>query len=159
MKLPEAICSILSGAATRIMRRKPDFVIGKDYLRRWWVIPRNPLFNIYLHQVRKSDDDRALHDHPWMNITIVLRGGYWEHTIAAGGVHHRQYMGAGRVRFRRARAAHRLEITPGHAAVTLFVTGPRWRQWGFHCPDAGWRHWRDFTQPGDSSQTGRGCGE
>jgi len=32
--------------------RKPDFVIGRagaPYLERWWVIPRNRWFNIYLH--------------------------------------------------------------------------------------------------------------
>ena len=44
-------------------KRPPNFVIGDPadpYLRRWYVIPRNPLFNIYLHQILRSDDDRAL---------------------------------------------------------------------------------------------------
>ena len=26
---------------------------------------RNKIFNIYLHQIIRSDDDRALHDHPY----------------------------------------------------------------------------------------------
>jgi hypothetical protein len=56
-------------------------------MRRWWVIPRNKFFNIYLHHFLHSDDDRALHDHPWWNVSILLRSGsYVEHTIAAGGV-------------------------------------------------------------------------
>ena len=49
-------------------KRHPDFIVGgKDnpYLLRWFVIPRNPVFNIYLHRFLRSDDDRALHDHPW----------------------------------------------------------------------------------------------
>lgn len=48
-------------------RRPPDVVIGGDaspYMRRWWVIPRNRRFNVYLHHFLRSDDDRALHDHP-----------------------------------------------------------------------------------------------
>ena len=52
------------------MTRAPDFVIGADYLRRWWVIPRNDSQNVYLHDIRKSDDDRALHDHPWPKGTL-----------------------------------------------------------------------------------------
>lgn len=50
-------------------RRPPDFIVGRDgedYLRRWHLVPRNPLFNVYLHQFKSSDDDRAHHDHPWM---------------------------------------------------------------------------------------------
>lgn len=36
----------------------PDFVIGDDYLRRWWVIPRNPYANVYLHEILHSDEGR-----------------------------------------------------------------------------------------------------
>jgi hypothetical protein len=59
--------------------RDPDFVIGRagrPYLRRWWVIPRNRWFNIYLQEILQDDDDRALHDHPWVNCSIILRGSY-----------------------------------------------------------------------------------
>ena len=41
--------------------REPDFIIGgaeRPYIRRWWIIPRNKLFNIYLHQVLRDDDER-----------------------------------------------------------------------------------------------------
>jgi hypothetical protein len=58
---------------------------------------------------------------------------------------------------RRARTAHRLELING-PCVTLFVTGPKIREWGFHCPFAGWRHWRDYTHVGEGgSSIGRGC--
>ena len=134
--------------------RKPDMVIGgreRPYLLRWYVIPRNPVFNVYLHQFLRSDDDRALHDHPWMNLSVLLKGRYREHT--QGG--HRDFK-AGQFRFRwTGRIAHRIELTHG-PVWTLFVTGPRYRQWGFLCPQ-GWRHWKDFVSMNDSGQVGPGC--
>jgi hypothetical protein len=155
--------------------RPPDFVIGTDespYLKRWWVIPRNRFFNIYLHQILRSDDDRALHDHPWWNVSIILKGGYWEHMpegyyqiskIAYGD--REKWRGRGAIVFRRARTAHRLELSSDARwekripCWSLFITGPRIREWGFHCPQ-GWRHWKDFVsdRPGGNA-IGRGCGE
>lgn len=143
-------------------RREPDFIVGgrrNPYLRRWWLLPRNRFFNVYLHQFLRSDEDRALHDHPWVNLSILLRGRYVEHTIAAGGVHRRVERRAGDIKLRAARSAHRLEIAPGETCWTLFITGPVVRQWGFHCA-SGWVHWRVFTNPADGGATvGRGCGE
>ena len=140
-------------AAGLMASRKPDFVIGDDYLRRWWVVPRNPFCSVYLHEILHSDDDRALHDHPWENISVLLAGGYVEHTPAG-----RFERKAGDVVTRPADAMHRLEVVPGQRAVSLFLTGPRVREWGFGCPQ-GWRHWTDFVDSRDKGQVGRGCGE
>jgi len=142
-------------------QRAPDFEVGpKDsvYLRRWWLIPRNPVLNLYLHQFRRSDDDCALHDHPWWNVSLLLSGSYVEHTIAAGGIEHRARRVAGDLKFRLGRSAHRIELDTGQC-WTLFLTGPRFREWGFHCPIAGWVHWEAFTAPGAKGEDGRGCGE
>ena len=140
-------------------RRPPSFVIGgadSPYLRRWRLLPRNPVFNAYLHQFLRSDDDRALHDHPWANCSILLKGEYTEHTIAAGGVHHRRVLSAGAVRLRLSgRFAHRIELHDG-PCWTLFVVGPRYREWGFHCP-GGWIHWKRFTASDDRGAIGAGC--
>lgn len=141
-------------------RRQPDFIIGgaeRPYLRRWWLIPRNPIFNVYLHEFRRSDDDRALHDHPWFNVSLLLAGRYSEETIRAGGIHRRRMMGPGSLRVRAPWTAHRVELQPGERCWSLFVTGPRVREWGFHCP-AGWVHWRRFTDPNDTGRVGPGCG-
>jgi hypothetical protein len=138
--------------------RKPDFVIGaKDdpYVLRWWIIPRNRFFNIYLHRFLRSDDDRALHDHPWLNVSIILDGAYTEETIAAGGVHQRRVYEVGAVKFRGPRSAHRIELHAG-PCWTLFVTGPRVREWGFHCSH-GWRPWQKFVSPKNPGEIGRGC--
>ncbi len=140
-------------------RRPPDVVIGEKYLRRWWVIPRNPVFNIYLHHFQNSDDDRALHDHPWMfNLSWLLRGRYRELVPYEPAVSMREslerdgqgnfVMGLrrveGSVKFRWGRSPHRIQLTHGDC-WTLFITGPRIREWGFYCRN-GWKHWRDFTK-------------
>lgn len=139
-------------------RRPPDFIVGgkaDPYLRRWWIIPRNRWFNIYLHQFLRSDDDRAHHDHPWINLSILLKGEYTEHSIRAGGVCVRTVRKAGAFKFRGARSAHRIELHAGEC-WTLFITGPVMRNWGFHCPH-GWRRWQDFVDDRDSGKIGRGC--
>lgn len=161
----------------RITRRPADFVIGgseRPYLRRWFVIPRNPFFNVYLHQFLRSDDDRALHDHPWANCSILLRGQYIEHTIAQGGVQHETLLRAGDWRLRLSgRMAHRIELLHGTVyegggnyrlvdggpmpCWTLFITGPRYRSWGFHCPEQGWIDWKRFTAADDPGAVGKGC--
>ena len=133
--------------------RKPDFVIGAPdapYLRRWWVIPRNRWFNIYLHQFLKSDDDRALHDHMYWNVSIILKGRYREH-LPDGFVDRIAPAISG---FRRPEQAHRIELNHG-PCWTLFITGPRVREWGFIW-DHGWRHWTEFCAA-DPGQVGRGC--
>lgn len=160
----------------RITRRPPDVIIGgtdAPYLRRWHVLPRNRLFNLYLHHFLRDDDDRALHDHPWCWASLVLAGGYYEHTIAAGGIHHRHWRPAGTLKLSGPRRAHRIELhkhwptlpppdrsqpptdcTP--RPVTCF-TLPTVRNWGFHCAERGWVPWQDFTDPKDPGQVGRGC--
>ena len=150
---------ILARCRAIMNRRWPDQVIGgrdDPYLLRWYLIPRNPVLNVYLHQFMRSDDDRALHDHPWANLSVLLDGEYTEHTIAAGGIQHRTVRKAGQFALRGPRAAHRIELHAG-PCTTLFITGPRARQWGFHFPERGWVHWRDFTDPSDEGATGRGC--
>lgn len=149
--------------------RRPDFVIGgiwQPYLLRWFVIPRNKVFNVYLHCILRSDDDRALHDHPWWNLSIILSGSYREvmpdftgaptiFTRIADLATRSRVLRPGSVRLRAPSDSHRLEVVDG-PVWTLFITGPRVREWGFHCPQ-GWKHWRLFTNPRDSGQIGPGC--
>ncbi len=160
MNLPYAsLEDLVAWAEGIVVSRDPDFVIGANYLRRWWLIPRNELQNLYLHEINKSDDDRAFHDHPWENTSVILRGSYTEHTPE--GVFVRQ---PGDAIYRPATTMHRLEVENNARVLSLFFTGPKIREWGFDCPQ-GWRHWRDFTREergvGDTfnSVTGRGCGE
>jgi hypothetical protein len=166
----------------RISARTPDFVVGgkkKPYLIRWYVTPWRRWFrdvpseqlrwgqraviwlsrwlpNVYLHQFLRSDDDRALHDHPWLfNASLMLRGSYVEHTIREGGVRAQAERVAGDLVIRFGSAPHRVELTKG-ACWTLFITGPIVRDWGFHC-ERGWVPWEKFVAPGDSGSIGAGC--
>ena len=133
-------------------RRPPDFIIGKPgspYMRRWYVIPRNRWFNIYLHNIVRSDDNRALHDHPWWNLSILLKGSYRE--VTPDGTFVR---GAGSMVFRRATAAHRLEVDG--PTWSLFITGRKVREWGFYCPH-GWKIWTSFVDMTNTGSVGPGC--
>jgi hypothetical protein len=134
----------------------PDFVVGPEdepQLQRWWIVPRNDRANVYLHRFLRSDDDRALHDHPWDNRSLILDGSYLEH-VQDGQVVRRT---AGDAVERRAIEAHRVELIDGEPAVTLFFTGPIVRRWGFYC-SSGWKHWKEFVEmtPG-GNRRGRGC--
>jgi hypothetical protein len=133
------------------MANSPDFIIGDNYLRRWWIVPRNNWCNLYLHEILHSDDDRALHDHPWDNTSFLIEGSYIE--VTPEGEFLRE---AGAVVSRPATASHRIVIPDGGRAVSLFMTGPQIREWGFHCPQ-GWRHWKEFVDARSTGKVGRGC--
>lgn len=140
--------------AQDIMRREPDFVIGGDYMRRWYIIPRNERLNLYLHETLRSDDD-VMHDHPWDNTSLLISGGYVEHTPEAS--YHRL---PGDIISRKATDVHRLELVGDQPSISLFMTGPKIRDWGFHCPN-GWVPWQVFTggYHNGRSDKGAGCGE
>lgn len=155
--VPMADLAGMQAWAEELMASRPrDFAIGGDadpYILRWWVIPRNPWVNLYLHDIRRSDDDRALHDHPWPNTSLLIFGSYIEHKPEGAFVRR-----AGDVIHRPACALHRLEVIPGERAISLFAAGPKEREWGFACPQ-GWVHWKDFTDAHSPGEIGRGCGE
>jgi hypothetical protein len=143
MSLPYASLADMEVWADQLMAsREPDFIIGDNYLRRWWVIPRNREVNVYLHEINKSDDDRAFHDHPWANTSYLIRGSYIEHTPEGSFVRE-----AGQTIERPATALHRLECVDNARVISLFMTGPIVREWGFDCPQ-GWRHWTEYTKVG-----------
>jgi quercetin dioxygenase-like cupin family protein len=134
--------------------RPPDFVIGgpeRPYLKRWYLTPRNDVGCTYLHCILRDDDDRALHDHPWDNTSIVLAGELREITPEGGFT-----LRAGDVVTRRAEDRHRLEVVAG-PVWTLFLTGPKRREWGFWCSQ-GFVPWQQFVDPTDSGKVGPGCG-
>lgn len=155
---------LLHSAISAASARRPDQFIGGEqnpYMKRWWLIPKNGCCNIYLHQVLRSDDDRALHDHPWASVSIVLDGGYWEllPRFADTWPHNRQltphWRAPGSVTFRAARAPHRLVLSAA-PSWSLFITGPKVREWGFWCPQE-WRYWEKFAAGPNGDLIGRGC--
>ncbi|WP_295872514.1 hypothetical protein [uncultured Zhongshania sp.] len=132
MRLPAFLLRRLQAKAEQITRRAPSKVIGSDYLTRWYVIPRNRVFNMYLHHVTGDDPDINLHDHPWVfNSSVVLRGRIVEEMPGKDRV-----LEMGSFTTRLGRAPHRLVLnTPD--SLTLFITGPKIRKWGFYTA-TGW---------------------
>jgi len=113
---------------------KPDDIMldGEVYMRRWRFGNPNG-FGIRLHQILKSDPGRIHHDHPFDFVSVILRGGYIEHTPQGVGRYE-----AGSVLVRPAESLHRLELI--EPTWTLVFRGPYRRQWGF----AKWEHWQDY---------------
>ena len=133
---------------------KPQEITLKDgsvYLVRRFVIPRNRICNIYLHTFLQSDDDRAMHDHPWWSVSFLLSGKLIEHYWPSSVRKIRLFVPV----FRRSTHVHRLELV-GKTATTLFITGPKIRSWGFWCPDPDpethvgyrWVHWQKYHDNG-----------
>ena len=137
------------------------FLVAAPWVQRLFGL----LPNVYLHCFLRDDDDRALHDHPWHWCSLLLRGQYVEHTIAAGGIQRRQLRFAPSLKVSGPRRAHRIELlrqvtlsgAQPRPCWTLFATGPRLRRWGFHCPQQGWIDFERFTDPADTGKTGKGC--
>jgi hypothetical protein len=123
---------------------------GSVYLVRWTILGRRygPGSKLFLHWFHRSDADH-FHDHPWPFWSLILWGGYWEHSDAG-----RHWYRPGRLLRRSATWRHRVVLPEGRRAWTLVWTGPREREWGFHCP-GGWRHWTEHQRQLEAA--GDGC--
>ncbi len=121
------------------------------YLIRYYVV-RSAWFNIFIHQFLRSDRD-DLHDHPWDFVTYLVSGSYTENrwnpktnkveaTRRINGMYD-DYMQTVRLKqntfvYRRATDQHQVvvdqdlkEVDKDKAALTLFISGPTKREWGF----------------------------
>ena len=98
------------------------------------LLPRNRFFNAYIHFFNGPDIDDYMHDHPWWSLSVLLRGELVEITPK-----HPKGRKAPRICLRPPTAAH--SIIKGswntRRPVTLFITGPKIRDWGF-LTDNGW---------------------
>lgn len=115
-----------------------DRVDHRPYLERYYLFLKDRKrfpFNVFLHRFLKGDPD-DVHDHPWPYFTLILWGGYWEWTPIFNTLGHkineiRQWRGPGHWRLCPAQSYHRIELQPGVTAWTLFMPGPKTREWGF----------------------------
>jgi hypothetical protein len=99
---------------------------GCEYLRRYYLIggPNHRRWCICIHKIMRSDRDHC-HDHPFAFVSLILAGKYFEE-LPSGG----EYRTAGSLRVRGARSLHRL-VALTRSVWTLFMMGPRTRNWGF----------------------------
>jgi hypothetical protein len=133
--------------------RDPDFVVQYDsrvYLRRWWLVPRNPILNVYLHNM-VGDDADALHDHKYLSLSLMLDGRMIEQYQRWPPISEvwSDVLRPGRWRLRSPWMAHRLIVVK--PSWTLFITGPYVKGWGFWCDDKK-LDYREYSR-------GSGCGQ
>lgn len=107
------------------------------YLRRYFIY-RSKNFRIFLHNIRLSDQDRDLHDHPWDFKTTLLSGAYNEKL--PNGLD--RVVGKGYTLDNKAEHTHALRLLCG-PMWTLVRAGPARRVWGFHTQE-GWKDWRTY---------------
>jgi hypothetical protein len=125
----------------RTAQRTPYFHLT-GYMDRWWLMPRWALapdengnlfpkawcpFSIRIHHIKRPDDGRDLHDHPFDYRTIILRGWYDECDVFGRS----NIRSAGDTVAARAQTFHRIAAMPAGGVWTLFIMGPRINRWGF----------------------------
>jgi hypothetical protein len=146
MKIPRALLVLIRRRVLNHMSKYPPTRVitnlaGAPYLNRWELRGNHPTFDVYLHQFLKSDDNQALHDHTASSIAIVVRGRYTEWLRA----NRPRIRNEGDIVARRATMAHRIEIDEARPGpITVFIRGPKSREWGFYCA-RGWRHHHNFS--------------
>ncbi len=120
------------------IKRPPDVSMGGEedpYLVRWWLIPENRFFNVYLHRFLRDDDDRVLHDHPWHSVSLLLKGQVLEvYRMNDCNLDQTRVLYRGQLIYRKASFAHRLFLPQSQFggcpdAWVLFVTGPVIGRW------------------------------
>ena len=126
----------------RLGRRRivMDRVNDEPYLERYYLFLKDRQrfpFNVFLHKFLKSDPD-DLHDHPWPYATLILKGGYWETTPEG-----RFWRSPGHFRICKAKSLHRIELDPSVECWTVFMPGPKQREWGF-IKNGTWTQWEQY---------------
>lgn len=110
------------------------------YMRRWYIERSKDTGNVHLHHTLRSDYDPEPHDHPWDNLSVWLKGTGLEQVVTDEGETIVLERPPGTMVYRRAEDSHRMLV--GEPTWTLFLTGPKIREWGFH-HDGGWMHNQD----------------
>jgi len=129
-----------------------DRVNDEPYLERYYLFLKDRdkfPFNIFLHKFLKSDPD-DVHDHPWPYATLILKGGYYEWIPQFNSKGQRNgevcvWRGAGSFRMCGATSYHRIELDPAVECWTLFMPGPKQREWGF-LSKGKWIQWQQYLE-------------
>lgn len=122
------------------------------YLHRWYLFSCR-WFAIFIHKFVRSDEDRALHDHPWNFLVIPIWRGYIEHNERWKPMPGYQYnpctlqpnttrvLPLLHTRYRRAEYRHRVELIDGRPSWSIFVRFRKRREWGFWDKARGFIQW------------------
>lgn len=115
---------------------------SEPYLIRYYYKNYRPLGRIVIHNILRSDID-GLHDHPWDAQTYILAGGYWENSIKDADTNSdgtlnikvkKDWRAPGHFGSFSSDHFHKLELDQkkaGESTWTLFMMGPKTKEWGF----------------------------
>ena len=127
-----------AGSLRRIRRVVHYKYLGTEtapYMNRRYLLPRNPLLQVFLHEWLASDDfEVAYHGHPGASFSVLLRGRLIEHTPKF-----KRRLGLGACTWRGADFIHAIEVPPqAKPPLTLFIALDwRLKKWFFYCRDTG----------------------
>lgn len=163
---------------SRVVARVVDAIIARaqrtpyehleGYMERYWLFQapkRMPwLPSIRLHKFLRSDADRDLHTHPWWNVSLILRGVYWEIMPCSDKSDPGYMVGGyanldepfkaaqrkpGAIVFRRRQSRHKLMLFRG-PVWTIFIHGrDRDLGWGYFVPGVGLVDRHDYQPRGE----------
>lgn len=134
--------SAVSDWLIRRALKTPYTHIAKDgdvYMYRWWLFNPYPpasdgrrrrwadwLPSARIHLIRRPDEDRHPHDHPWNARTVILRGWYDE--VREGREIRRAEGTTAALKFGE---FHRITEVCDGGVFTLFITSRYQGTWGF----------------------------
>lgn len=154
--LVSKICKFLSWTSEKngriyqhgLYRLIADREMNEPYLHRYYLFSTRWLkhwfpklsYRLVLHKCVKSDAD-GLHDHPWNWKSKILEGGYWEHLADKSST----YRGPSGWRSCKSTDYHRLVLPyKGAESWSLFLMGPKTKDWGFLDRDENWVQWEEY---------------
>jgi len=123
---------------------------GVVHFRRYRLLS-TPWFNIYIHNILKSDEDAHPHDHPWHFLSFILWGGYTEEWRPA--YEDRMYRNGfslyiskrypATMVYHHAKDFHKITLLKKSAWTLVFTFGKRRPSWGYQTPQ-GWIDFKDY---------------
>lgn len=127
---------------------------GGVHFRRYRLLS-TPWFNIYVHQILRSDEEKHFHDHPWSFTSYILKGSYWErwteypdHPYQLDSTYSSEPPAPGmkvrRVIKHHAEDAHKLTLLTPEVWTLVFTSG-RERVWGYHT-EQGWIDFKTYRE-------------
>lgn len=144
-------------------RKSLVFKSTGPYLLRYEFVSK--LLTLKYHVFLSGDEDRALHDHPWSwycTIPLSLKGYIEE--VTSTDKKNRRFMHVVGFRLNTRRGSHRHAVLMDQnldVMRTLFIAGPRTRNWGFY-PEFGkragyfvpWREWENYCTESETPSEG-----
>lgn len=125
---------------------------GKVHFRRWRLLS-TPWFNIFIHNILRSDEEAHPHDHPWSFLSFVLWGGYTEAWLPFNGDRafrdglalHKSVRKPGGIVYHNAKDFHKLTLLKESAWTVMFTIGKRRPSWGYQT-EQGWIDHKDYRE-------------